>query len=237
MSFVIIDIVSNIIFIINKNSNTDSKNTHNHNTISNNSYSNNSINSNSNNNINNNSNNKIFLDNFDYVNYEKSMITTKMENYSGWMNMNSNQYYFLNGIIRKHKPKNCLEVGVAEGGSSILILNAIKDINDSKLVSLDLKTNFYINRMYKTGYRVKQYFPELTNNWQLFTGEQLHIFLDKLQMKFDFLFLDTAHITPGELINLIEVLQFLEDNAIIVLHDIVWHHIKESEGNIYFFIF
>ena len=83
-----------------------------------------------------------------------------MENYSGWMNMNSNQYYFLYGIIRKHKPKNCLEVGVAEGGSSILILNAIKDIKDSKLVPLDLNTNFYLNSIYKTGYRVKQYFPE-----------------------------------------------------------------------------
>ena len=48
-------------------------------------------------------------------------------------------------------------------------------------------------------------------------------------MKFDFLFLDTAYISPGKLINLIEVLPFLEENAIIVLHDIVWHHLKESE--------
>ena len=31
--------------------------------------------------------------------------------------------YFINGIIRKNKLKNCLEIGVAQGGSSILILN------------------------------------------------------------------------------------------------------------------
>ena len=42
-------------------------------------------------------------------------------------------------------------------------------------------------------------------------------------MKFDFVFLDTVHLTPGELINIIEVLPFLEDNAIIVLHDIAFH--------------
>ena len=57
--------------------------------------------------------------------------------------MSPNQYFFINGIIRKHRPQNCLEVGVAEGGSSILILNAIKDIKNSKLVSLDLNKNFF----------------------------------------------------------------------------------------------
>ena len=39
-----------------------------------------------------------------------------------------NQREFLNGIVRKFKPKKILEIGVAEGGSSIVILNAIKTI-------------------------------------------------------------------------------------------------------------
>lgn len=72
---------------------------------------------------------------------------------------------------------------------------------------------------------MKKYFPELTNNnkWKLYTGEQPHKFLEKLNLKFDFLFLDTVHITPGELINIIEALPFLEENAIIILHDILFH--------------
>jgi len=200
-----IDIGTNIILILKKNINKNTNNDHKNIT-------------------------QKFIDNFDYVSYENFTITEKMEKNAGWMHMSSNQYYFINGIIRKHKPKNCLEIGIAEGGSSILILNAIKDIKDSKLVSLDLKTNFYLNGSYKTGYRVKRYFPELTKNWKLLTGEQPHIFLDKLQMKFDFLFLDTAHINPGEIINIIEVLPFLNKNAIIVVHDIIWHFIKEDES-------
>ena len=53
----------------------------------------------------------------------------------------------------------------------------------------------------KTGCNVKKYFPELAENkWKLFTGKQPHIFLEKLNMKFDFLFLDTTHFAPGELI-------------------------------------
>ena len=72
---------------------------------------------------------------------------------------------------------------------------------------------------------MNKYFPELKSNnkWQLYTGEQPHKFLDKLNLKFDFLFLDTVHLTPGELINIIEVLPFLEENAIIIMHDTMFH--------------
>lgn len=60
---------------------------------------------------------------------------------SSWL-MSLDVAYLINGLIRKHKPKNCLEIGVAKGGSSILILNAIKDLPDSRLVSIDLFTEF-----------------------------------------------------------------------------------------------
>ena len=109
-----------------------------------------------------------------------------------------NQPYFINGLIRKFKPKNCLEIGVANGGSSILILNAIKDIPDSILISIDLNTQLFSDKSKKTGYRVNQYFPELTKKLKLFIGQQPHKFLIKLNMKFDFVFLDTAHSAPGK---------------------------------------
>ena len=145
-----------------------------------------------------NANNKYDL-NFKYHLYEREMITEKMKNYGGWL-LSNNEPYFINGIIRKFKPKKCLEIGVAKGGSAIIILNALKDINDSFLISLDLNS-YNSDGKYYIGENVKKYFPELTNNnkWQLYTGEQPHKFLDKLNLKFDFLFLDTVHITPGEL--------------------------------------
>ena len=115
---------------------------------------------------------------------------------------------FINGLIRKNKPKNCLKIGVANGGSSIVILNAIKDIQNSALVSLDLNKELFRDPTKLTGYRVYQYFPELTKNWKLYTGNQPHKFLVNLNMKFDFVFLDSAHATPGEIINFIEVLPF-----------------------------
>jgi hypothetical protein len=158
-------------------------------------------------NENRNANNKYDL-NFKYHLYEREMITEKMKNYGGWLLIN-NEPYFINGIIRKFKPKKCLEIGVDKGGSSIIILNALKDINDSFLVSLDL-FSYNSKGKYYIGENVKKYFPELTNNnkWQLYTGEQPHIFLDKLNLKFDFLFLDTVHITPGELINILFLVKY-----------------------------
>ena len=165
---------------------------------------------------------KIFEVNFEYHKYERQMITEKIHRYSNWELVNE-EPYFINGIIRKYKPKKCLEIGVAYGGSSIVILNAIKDIKDSFLVSLDLNNNVYTGEKVKTGYNANKYFPELTNKWKLFTGEQPNKFLDALNLKFSFLYLDTTHATPGELINIIEALPFLEDNAIIILHGIMSH--------------
>ena len=159
---------------------------------------------------------------FEYHNYQKHLITKKIVDKAGCL-LTINDAYFINGIIRKFKPKKCLEVGVARGGSSVIILNAIKDIKDSILVSLDLNTKLFIDNTKETGYTVKEYFPKLAKNWKLCTGDLPHKFLEKLNMKFDFLFLDTAHYTPGELINIIEILPFLNEGALVVLHDIIWH--------------
>ena len=168
-----------------------------------------------------------FNQNFDYIHYKNDEITEKIIKEANWI-LSLNEAYLINGIIRKHKPKNCLEIGVAYGGSSTLILNAIKDLPDSNLVSLDLFLTF---KQKEIGYIVKQKFPELMNKWKLFTGDMPHIYLENLNMKFDFLFLDTAHVSPGEFFNLIEALPFLNDNAIIVLHDTMWHLARAFNSN------
>ena len=81
-----------------------------------------------------------------------------------------------------------------------MILNAIKDLKNSVLVSLDLNKELFRDPTKLTGYRVYQYFPELTKNWKLYTGNQPHQFLVNLNMKFDFVFLDSAHATQEKLL-------------------------------------
>ena len=143
-----------------------------------------------------------------------------MKEEAEWI-MKLDEVYLLNGLIRKYKPINCLEIGIAKGGSSILILNAIKDYNNSRLVSIDL---FAWIKNKKRGYLVEEKFPELMKKWDFFLGDMPHKFLSKLNRKYDFVFLDSAHMSPGEFFDFIEILPFLKDNAIIVLHDITWHY-------------
>ena len=163
--------------------------------------------------------------NFNYKDYDTEVITDKIKRDSGWI-ISLEEAKFINGIIRKNKLKNCLEIGVAYGGSSILILNSIKDIENSILVSLDLNKEINKDPNKLTGYRVSKYFPELKKNWKLYTGDQPHKFLIDLNIKFDFLFLDSAHVSPGEILNFIEALPFLKENAIVVIHDLLWHFEK-----------
>ena len=44
-----------------------------------------------------------------------------------------------------------------------------------------------------------------------------------------FLFLDSTHVSPGELLNFIEVFPFLNENAIVVIHDLLWHYYKKVQ--------
>ena len=143
--------------------------------------------------------------------------------------LSESHIYLINSLIRKFKPKNCLEIGVAKGGSSIIILNAIKDIHNSQLISIDLFKKIKNNTI---GYLFKKKFPKLMSKWKLFLVDMPHKFLTKLNLKFDFLFLDSFHTSPGEFFNLIECLPFLNENAIVVLHDIMWHYFRVMLPNL-----
>ena len=160
--------------------------------------------------------------NFDYSNYDRNRITDEMLQKSEW-NLTTEEVYFINGVIRKFKPKKCLEIGVGKGGTSILILNAIKDIKGSFLISIDLNSKIPEDSSKKIGYRVSKYFPSLTQNWQLHTDVMPHKILDKINKKFNLAIIDTSHIMPGEILNIIEIMPFLEDNAILVFPNMISH--------------
>ena len=72
--------------------------------------------------------------------------------------MGIDEYYFINGLIRKYKPKKLLEIGVCSGGMSAIILNAIKDREDAFLYSCDLENKHYLNSNYEVGVVVKKNF-------------------------------------------------------------------------------
>ena len=128
---------------------------------------------------------------------------------------------FINGMIRKYKPKKILEVGVAGGGSSAIILNAIENIENSHLYSIDILNYDYSRLEKKTGWIVKDNFSNLMKKWTLFTGGITSNFIEQIGGDIDLVFLDTVHESPGEWLDIIQVMPFLKkSNAIVMLHDI-----------------
>lgn len=126
----------------------------------------------------------------------------------------NNQREFLNGVIRKFRPKKIVEIGVAFGGGSAIILNAIKDIKNSHLYSIDLSSSKNI------GNCIRNYFPEYLNIWSLYTGNIAANFIEEIGDNIDMVFIDSAHFEPGEILDFLIILPFVKERAIIGFHDI-----------------
>ncbi|EKV56382.1 class I SAM-dependent methyltransferase [Brachyspira hampsonii] len=130
---------------------------------------------------------------------------------------------FLNGIIRQNKPKKILELGVSAGGSSAIILNAINDIDNSFLYSIDYSDKYYRNPSKEVGWIVKEKFNNMTNKWKLYTGATAAKFIEEIGYDIDICLLDTMHINPGEFIDLLIILPYMKKGGIIILHDTSMH--------------
>ena len=154
-------------------------------------------------------------------------IQTKLE---GYIEINKDEQMFLNGLIRKVKPKKIVEIGVAFGGTAVIILNAIKDIKEAKLFSFDISKNCYKLHSKETGFIVKEKFPELINKWEINTGGLTCEFIEKIGNNIDLVYIDTVHVTPGEMLNWLEILPFLKEEAFVVLHDTFFMYIKNRIG-------
>lgn len=108
----------------------------------------------------------------------------------------------------------------------------------SKLYSVDYTTEYYKDKNKKSGWVVDEYFPNLKNKWILNTGGTLAKFIEDIGNDIDICLLDTMHINPGEILDLLVVLPFMKKNGIIILHDTIFHmgyeisyHYKHSYTN------
>ena len=131
---------------------------------------------------------------------------------------------FLNGIIRQTKPKKILELGVSAGGSSAIILNAIKDFDNAKLYSVDYNKKWYVDNSKDTGFIIDEKFSHLKDKWKLYTGGTAARYIEEIGCEIDLCLIDTVHNNPGEFLDFLIVLPYLKKNAVLILHDIALHH-------------
>lgn len=149
--------------------------------------------------------------------------------------MTRSQSSFLCGVIKKFRPKKILEVGIAAGGSTTIILQTLEDLGEPyEMHSIDITVNCpLIDRTKPTGFLAafakenNLFTPTqstLNGKHEFHLGKYLPQVIDGIGGEIDLAIIDTVHFMPGEILDFLAVLPYLKDGAVVVLHDVALNH-------------
>ncbi len=142
--------------------------------------------------------------------------------------MSEHDSAFLCGLIKKVRPKKILEVGVAAGGTTAIILKCLEKNGDPyQMYSVDINSFYYRKPQEKCGYLAEEFIKNLkygTHQFLFGTGIALH--LENIGNEIDFVILDTTHSLPGEMLDFLVIFPFLSKGAVVCLHDIALSQYK-----------
>ena len=150
--------------------------------------------------------------------------------------MSETESGFLCGLIKQYRPRKILEVGVAAGGTTAIIMQCVENLRlECEIYSVDYVEQFHGSPNEKCGFIAQRLKSEIEQDGipihnKTFLGNVLPAFLDQVGEGIDFVILDTAHVLPGEVLDFIAVLPFLSEGAIVCLHDISLNQITEDEN-------
>ena len=147
----------------------------------------------------------------------------KGERIAAFSQMSETERRFLQNLLAARRPVKILEVGVAAGGGSALILDAISARPEARLYSVDVLRHWYRDADRKAGFVAAEMFPGAAGpggQWRLFTGRDVAFFIEEIGAGIDFCVIDTAHVHPVESLNFLTVLPYLDNGATVVVHDI-----------------
>lgn len=152
-----------------------------------------------------------------------------IEDTDAFVEMTENEMAFICGLVKKHTPHKIVEVGVAAGNTTCVLLECIKQLEiDTKLFSVDVRETYYRDETKITGYVVEEKFEKNDRkNHILYRGKLLPEVIEKIGHGIDMIILDTMHRIPGEILDFILCLPYLSKNSIIVLHDICFNQIRD----------
>ena len=163
--------------------------------------------------------------------------------------MSERERAFVCETIKKHKPKKIVEIGIAAGTNSVIILDYLHENNlldSTTFCAIDYNTTYYRdlrsgNYMHncgggvesgqrKSGFLVQELVPHLTSYYNLYTGGLCANHLEKVGDGIDLCIIDTVHSSPGEGFDFLMVLPYLAENAVIILHDLSYHCFNRSNN-------
>ena len=141
----------------------------------------------------------------------------------GWnraflMNIGDEKGLLLENAIKEKKPKNCLELGVYLGYSSIRILRNLKE--NSMLTSIEASNKYH---------RISQeivFHSGLSNQWKLLKGKAKNV-IPLLKEKYDFVFLDHWKDEYLSDLKALKSLELLNNGAVIFADNVVLFNMED----------
>lgn len=131
---------------------------------------------------------------------------------------------FLCGLIKELKPKKIVEVGVAGGGTTAVILKCLQLLgveSEVELISMDLAEKFYREKDKRTGYLADELLSSnVAFHHKFVLGKLLPEVIDEIGGDIDMVILDTVHSMPGEMLDFLAIYPYLSPNACVLLHDL-----------------
>lgn len=141
--------------------------------------------------------------------------------------MSMEQLAFLCGMIKACKPGKIVEIGVAAGATTAVIMNCVSMLGlGTRMFSIDLSAAYYRDGTKETGYLAKEWksMSRRQCDHTFYTGKYAAECMEEIGKDVDFVILDTVHSLPGELLDFLVCFPFLKQGAVVVLHDILLNH-------------
>lgn len=124
-------------------------------------------------------------------------------------------------LIEATKPVNLVEIGVASGASTCLILRLLEKMNSTAVLSsFDIGRTVFQAPDMAIGHLVRETFPEGTPAWRLNTGMMSSDVARTIEGKADFVFIDANHEHPWPAIDTLMAISFTKPGCLILHHDI-----------------
>ena len=135
---------------------------------------------------------------------------------------------FLCGALKTFRPKKVLEIGVAGGATTAIILQTLEDLGEPyEMHSVDVAEKFYSDNSKPSGFLAmfakEKVFGEMRGTHEFHLGKFLAQVIDEIGGDIDFVVLDTVHKLPGEILDLPAMLPYLKAGSVVVLHDVALH--------------
>jgi len=137
----------------------------------------------------------------------------------GWGSVAADEVVYIQELIKNHKPKKFLEIGMASGLSGGLISRALDEYEGEIFTTIDHDNTFFGDPSRENGFLIDK----------IYTGENIKIEkmpfktsldLSTLGRKFDMAFIDANHQHPWPIIDTLCLYPFMQGEKIVIHHDL-----------------